>query len=146
MGKRILAFASVLLMALSGFCVFASDSVESIRTVLPESAVSRVLPVDPVIGQVVDFTESPEHEILYQALKSEYSVLWVETYIEENMRSILVRLFDFWFSENLSAKTVLLSTAHRNADGSVGINARCGKSCMSFVLKDAKIIAMRTFE
>lgn len=146
MGKRSAALALSILLTVSGHMVFASDSAPSVRTVLPESATVRMLPVDGKIGQIADWNSSREHLLLDQALGQPYSVQWVETYVEESMRSALVRMFGSWLSSHLPAKDAILSVAHGNPDGSVGINVRVKDSCMSFIILDAKIIAMRLLD
>ncbi len=135
--KKFVAFALLLFV----LCVPTFSS--SVRSYLPSNVKVANLPVDSVIGKLAEPDSSETHELLQRALKSEYSFEWTETYLREDVRQSLVSLFGPWFSENLPAAEVLLSVSHSNSDGSVGLNARVGSSCMSFIIDGGFIVSMK---
>lgn len=147
---------SVLAIILVTLCIFADDSesgslsspnianiTDSVRTALPAKTGTPMLPKDVKIGQVVSYTESPDHETLNKMLREEYSFEWTESHIAEQERPTLVKLFGSWLSQNLPATNFLMSKMSINQDGSVVINVRIGNSCMAFVLKDSMIVSMK---
>ncbi len=135
--------AFVLALLLVPFVLVAEDS-HSLRTFFPsQSSGASILPVDDVIGQTCSATETEEHRCLQEMLGDGYSFEWTQRCLSEETRSALVRLFDPWFSKNLPCRDALFSVAVYNEDGSCGINARIGGSCMAFVLKDSRIVMMK---
>ncbi len=115
----------------------------SVRSYLPSKTRVASLPLDSVIGQVAERDSSTSHELVYKALSEEYSFQWAETYLREDVRQSLISLFGSWLSEHLPAEDVLLSVSHGNSDGSVGLNARVGGSCMSFIVEGDLIVSMK---
>ena len=117
-----------------------------IRVAFPAAHSGNViLPVDSTIGQLTDENSHEAVATLAEALRHEYSFEWTESHIHESVRASLVKLFGSWFSENLPASAVLFSVPHENPDGTVGVNARIGESCVSFLLEGNQIISMRLF-
>ena len=115
----------------------------SVRTFFPASRTgASVLPADSVIGQTADSASSELHMLVAKALKSEYSFGWTQKYIRADVRAAIVRLFGDWLSENLPAKSFLLSVVHTNADGSCGINIRVGETCFAVVIANGQIVSM----
>ena len=115
----------------------------SVRSFLPSNTRVPSLPVDSVIGQVAEPDSTSAHELLWRALASEYSFEWTETCLRDDVRQSLVSLFGPWLSEHLPSAEVLLSVSHANSDGSIGIDARVGDSCMSFIVDGVRIVSMK---
>ena len=140
MRKRVLLF----IIILAALLPLSAAQQQSVRTYLPSLASEQgMLPVDDVIGQTAAPDCDDAHSALYGALGEEYSFEWTQTHIAQPVRPALVRLFDSWFSANLPCRGILMSVSHSNADGSVGINIRCGESCMAFVMSDGMIVSMK---
>ncbi len=138
--KKTVVLAMIILsLSAPAFCADAT----SVRIGLPAASKTSLLPVDSVIGQVVQPDSSDVHVLLHKALTAEYGFEWTETYLREDVRPSLVSLFGSWFAENLPAKEMLMSASHANSDGSVGLNVRVGSSCMSFILEGGQIVSMR---
>ncbi len=133
----------IIVLALLFILLCAPAFSSSVREYLPSNVKVSTLPVDSVIGQLADPDSSEAHELLGRALASEYSFEWTETYIREDVRQSLVSLFGSWLSEHLQAGQILLSISHTNSDGSVGLNARVGDSCMSFIIDGGFIVSMK---
>ena len=139
MGKRVLLFMIILAAALP---LYAAQ--QSVRTFLPSlSSGQGLLPVDDVIGQTAAPDCDDAHRALSAALGEDYSFEWTQSHVAQPVRAALVRLFDGWFSTHLPCRGILMSVSHANADGSVGINIRCGESCMAFVMSDGMIVSMK---
>ncbi len=137
--KRLVTALMLLSLAL---CAFASDG--GVRTVLPSLAGERPqLPIDTEIGQLGNFRDTREHEVLTGMLFEPYSFEWTERHLAQESREALVRLFGTWMSENLPASEMLISESRVNEDGSTVINVRLHGTCMAFVLRDGVIVSMK---
>ena len=141
MGKKTLVMSILILAA--AMSLSAAD-VQSVRTYLPSLASEQgMLPVDDVIGQTAGPDCDDAHKALYSALGEDYSFEWTQSRIAQPVRAALVKLFDSWFSSHLPCSGIMMSVSHANADGSVGINVRCGESCMAFVMSEGMIVSMK---
>ena len=128
----------MILLALSGLYA------DGIRVDLPQNrSGNMIMPVDAVIGQTADRDVNEDVRKLSLALSEEYSFEWTQEHIAEQARASLVKLFGSWFSENLPVPEVLFSLPYVNADGTVGVNARVGSTCMAFLLEGGQIVSIR---
>ena len=143
--RKKIALVIIILSLLSLSFVFCADN-RSFRTAIVSNESSHVLPYDSKIGQLCDVNQTIYHEFLLNALSHEYSIDWIQTYLQEDVRSALVSMYDSFFASNLPFDSVLMSTLYENADNSIGINVRTNSTCISFIIKDEKIIAMKVLD
>ena len=135
--KRFVILFSLLLLPAVGFCANARLSLPALS-----SEEKPVLPVDSVMGQLVEPDETVFHAFLKEAICSEFGYEWLETYVEPNSKVAIAELFTQFLSENLPASDFVMSALSQNGDGSVSISVRINSTVVDFVVDGSYIVAM----
>ena len=135
--KKFFILFSLLLIPAVGFCA-------NIRISLPvlSSEENPVLPVDSVMGQIVQPNETVFHSFLKEALSSEFGYEWLEKYVKAECKVAISEVFSSFLGENLPLKNFVMSALSQNGDGSVSISVRFNSKVVDFVVDGSYIVAM----
>ncbi len=135
--KKFFILFSLLLIPAVGFCA-------NIRISLPvlSSEENPVLPVDSVMGQIVQPNETVFHSFLKEALSSEFGYEWLEKYVKAESKAAISEVFSSFLGENLPLKNFVMSALSQNSDGSVSISVRFNSKVVDFVVDGSYIVAM----
>ena len=135
--KKFFILFSLLLIPAVGFCA-------NIRISLPalSSEENSVLPVDSVMGQIVQPNETVFHSFLKETLSSEFGYEWLEKYVKTESKAAISEVFSSFLGENLPLKNFVMSALSQNGDGSVSISVRFNSKVVDFVVDGSYIVAM----
>ena len=135
--KRFFILFFLLLFLPFGLCSSAKLSLVALS-----SEQKEILPVDGVIGQIVQTDETIFHSFLASAISSDFGYEWLETYVNPDSRAAISSVFSSFLSENLPAKDFVMSALSQNGDGSVSISARINSNIVDFVIDGSYLVAM----
>lgn len=135
--KKFFILFSLLLIPTIGF---GSNTRISLVTLSLEQ--KPLLPVDSVMGQLVQPDETIFHSLLAKAISSEFGYQWLETFVNPDSKAAIAEVFTSFLSENLPAKDFIMSALSQNGDGSVSISVRINSQVVDFVVDGSYIVAM----
>ncbi len=80
-----------------------------VRDYLPSRSAPAILPVDSVVGRLVEVSSDPLLERCVEAFSQPWSAQWVATYVEPSVRSMFTHTWDAMMVEQLPVSCLLCS-------------------------------------